>query len=112
MNRILGYILIGLNLTLLFTCSEGIHQSSERVEDGSTYASRVNIDQKMYSNLLKMEVSYDIILPEDYSVDISKSYDIVYLLHGYSDNKRVWRTDINILTIYDNLVHKGVICPI
>ncbi len=41
------------------------------------------------SNLLKKEVRYSVYLPPDYETS-NRSYPVVYLLHGFSDNQWGW----------------------
>ena len=44
----------------------------------------------MHSDTLGCDKSYCIYLPESYG-DESKSFPVLYLLHGLTDNNRAWR---------------------
>jgi S-formylglutathione hydrolase FrmB len=44
---------------------------------------------KIKSNILGYEVNYSIYLPPDYDLS-NRSYPVVYLLHGFSDNENAW----------------------
>jgi len=45
--------------------------------------------QKIQSKILGYEVNYSVYLPPDYDIS-NRSYPVVYLLHGYSDNETAW----------------------
>lgn len=44
---------------------------------------------KMKSSILGQEVAYTVYLPAGYEAD-TRTYPVVYLLHGYSDNDNAW----------------------
>lgn len=44
---------------------------------------------KMKSTILGEEVAYTVYLPAGYEAD-TRTYPVVYLLHGYSDNDKAW----------------------
>lgn len=63
------------------------------------------------SKILNREVSYSIYLPENYDFD-SRSYPVIYLLHGYGDDYATWIHKGNIGWYADRLIKEGKIPPV
>ncbi len=51
--------------------------------------SRLLEEEKVKSNILKREINYAVLLPENYN-KTTDSFPVVYLLHGYGDNQSAW----------------------
>lgn len=64
----------------------------------------------MYSPSLKKEVSYSIILPEDYEYSDTE-YPVVYLFHGIGGDYTSWLEYGNVARIMNQMVKKGEIQP-
>jgi S-formylglutathione hydrolase FrmB len=74
--------IIALCLTIFLnaqTVSHSGHYNQGKVLEGLS----------MRSQLGNRNINYSIYLPPDYDVS-SRSYPVVYLLHGYSDNETAW----------------------
>ncbi|MFC1551820.1 alpha/beta hydrolase [Candidatus Latescibacterota bacterium] len=50
-------------------------------------------------------------LPPDYEENLDKRYQVIYLLHGWSDDPSIWTESRNIATICDTLIEQGAIQP-
>ncbi|HNP17135.1 MAG TPA: alpha/beta hydrolase family protein [Fulvivirga sp.] len=48
-------------------------------------------NQKLHSEIFKVDINYAVLLPADYA-ESTDEYPVVYLLHGYGDNERAWYT--------------------
>ncbi len=64
----------------------------------------------MDSKILNRPVKYSIYLPEDYDYS-NRSYPILYLLHGYTDNETAWIQFGEIGRIADEAVESGSAAP-
>jgi S-formylglutathione hydrolase FrmB len=62
------------------------------------------------SKILGKDVNYSIYLPSDYKTS-NRSYPVVYLLHGYSDNETAWVQFGHVNTSADHGIQKGDIAP-
>lgn len=62
------------------------------------------------SSLLKKEVRYNVYLPADYAVS-TRSYPVVYLLHGYTDDNTTWVQSGEVNRYADKAIAEGVIPP-
>lgn len=71
---------------------------------------RVFESLSMYSNILKQDVKYSIILPEGYKKN-TKRFPVVYLLHGLGDNEASWLEYGQANQISDKLTKDGEIIP-
>ncbi len=65
---------------------------------------------KVPSQILKHDVSYSIYLPQDYSFS-ERSYPVVYLLHGYTDDNTAWLQFGEINRYADKGIAEGTIPP-
>lgn len=62
------------------------------------------------SSLLKREVKYAVYLPHDYESS-SRSYPVVYLLHGYTDDHTGWLQFGEVNRYADKAIAEGTIPP-
>lgn len=87
---------------LLFACSTSRAQSplTGKVMEG------LSIDSK----ILGKKVNYSIYLPPDYETS-SRSYPVVYLLHGYTDDETAWVQFGQVNTAADHGIEKGDVAP-
>ena len=61
---------------------------------------------KVKSKLMGKEMKYSIYLPADYD-KTNRSYPVLYLLHGYSDDETGWPQFGNAGTIADQSINSG-----
>jgi enterochelin esterase-like enzyme len=64
----------------------------------------------LQSKILKMEKKFAIYLPPDYETS-SRSYPVLYLLHGYGDNQTGWVQFGEVLRIADEAIRTGNATP-
>ncbi len=78
----------------------------------SSYAQsgKVHDNLSMTSKILKMERNYAIYLPPDYESS-ERSYPVLYLLHGASDDHTGWVQFGEVLRITDNAIKDGTATP-
>jgi len=62
------------------------------------------------SNILDKEVEYSIYLPPDYE-ESNRSYPVLYLLHGFTDDETGWTQFGEIKNIMDSQVHQTAVTP-
>lgn len=62
------------------------------------------------SNVLNRPIRYTIYLPSDYESS-QRSYPVVYLLHGYTDDNTGWLQFGEINRYADKAINEGVIPP-
>jgi enterochelin esterase-like enzyme len=67
-------------------------------------------EQTVKSSILKRNVKYTIYLPADYET-ANRSYPVVYLLHGYSDDNTGWLQFGEINRYADKAIAEGTIPP-
>jgi S-formylglutathione hydrolase FrmB len=81
-------IYYSIMLGMIFLCSKGIMAQPFK---GNDYFQQGKVleGQKMQSGIGNRNLNYSIYLPPDYDVS-QRSYPVVYLLHGYSDNETAW----------------------
>lgn len=63
--------------------------------------------QKFYSNLLNKDVSYSIYLPDGYGVS-ERTYPVLYLLHGWTDDETSWIQMGDMQAITDRAIMQGL----
>ncbi|MBR6047994.1 MAG: alpha/beta fold hydrolase [Bacteroidaceae bacterium] len=68
-------------------------------------ASKIVTDS-VQSSILGKYIKYNIYLPNNFETS-SKTYPVVYLLHGLSDNHNAWRDRGNMQTVADELIESG-----
>ena len=62
------------------------------------------------SNILKKDVRYTVYLPPDYSIS-DRTYPVVYLLHGYTDDNTAWLQFGEVNRYADKAIAGGTIPP-
>ena len=72
--------------------------------------SRLIESLKMESKLLDYPVEYSVYLPPDYDQS-ARSYPIVYLLHGYTDDESGWTQFGEVKRLADEAIASGEIPP-
>ena len=72
------------------------------------YAAKVDT-VATYSPSMKKNIKAVVIRPDSYSE--TKTYPVVYLLHGYSDNYAGWVQKVNIITQQADLYDMMIVCP-
>ncbi|MGN6491542.1 MAG: alpha/beta hydrolase [Agriterribacter sp.] len=65
---------------------------------------------KVNSNILKRNVSYTVYLPADYDQS-QRTYPVVYLLHGYTDDNTAWLQFGEVNRYADKAIADGTIPP-
>ncbi|MFS4493681.1 alpha/beta hydrolase [Maribacter sp. 2308TA10-17] len=71
---------------------------------------KVHDNLSMTSKILKMERNYAIYLPPDYETS-ERSYPVLYLLHGATDDHTGWVQFGEVLRITDNAIKDGTATP-
>lgn len=78
---------------------------------GFSQGGQVKESLKMESTLLGGPVEYSIYLPAGYETS-NRSYPVLYLLHGYSDNETGWVQFGEVARIADEGIAKGEVSPV
>ncbi|MBX3253381.1 MAG: esterase family protein [Chitinophagaceae bacterium] len=65
---------------------------------------------KVSSSILKKQVNYSVYLPADYDLS-QRSYPVVYLLHGYTDDNTAWLQFGEVNRYADKAIADGTIPP-
>ncbi len=65
----------------------------------------------MHSETLGVDRDYTVFLPEGYEADPSRSYPVLYLLHGMNDTDRGWYDRGHVKDVMDQLTASGEACP-
>src|ERR1700733_12979611 len=73
-------------------------------------AGKVLEERRVKSAILHKDVRYSVYLPPDYSTS-ERSYPVVYLLHGYSDDNTGWLQFGEINRLADKAIGGGTIPP-
>jgi enterochelin esterase-like enzyme len=89
-----------VNLLTLFMLANSLSAQTGKVFD----------DLSMKSNILKSERKFAIYLPPDYDTS-SRSYPVLYLLHGSGDDQTGWVQFGEVLRIADQAIKKGKATP-
>ena len=76
----------------------------------TTAQSKVFDNLKMESKILKMERKFAVYLPPDYETS-SRSYPVLYLLHGLGDDQTGWIQYGEVKKIADNSIKNGDATP-
>ncbi|MDX6712079.1 MAG: hypothetical protein QOH96_3095, partial [Blastocatellia bacterium] len=63
------------------------------------------------SDVLSGNEDYYVYTPPGYEVDTARSYPVLYLLHGYSDDSSAWTAIGRANVILDNLIAEGKAVP-
>lgn len=88
-------------LCILSGCEENISPVEEPFV-------RLLENQKMRSQIFKVDINYAVLLPKGYD-DSTEEYPVVYLLHGFGDNEKAWYSSLNIQYYVD--LFEGEITP-
>jgi enterochelin esterase-like enzyme len=80
------------------------------VSEGQWAAGKVLEQRTVHSAILGKEVKYTVYLPADYESS-ERSYPVVYLLHGYSDDNTGWLQFGEINRLADKAIAEGTIPP-
>jgi enterochelin esterase-like enzyme len=77
-------------LILVFACFSQVLLFPQ-LQSQSEYCAmgKVIEGKNMPSKILNMAINYSVYLPPDYDIS-TRSYPVVYLLHGHSDNETAW----------------------
>jgi len=67
-------------------------------------------EQRLSSSVLGRDVSYSLYLPADYEGSV-RSYPVVYLLHGYTDDHTAWVQFGEVNRYADKAIAEGIIPP-
>lgn len=67
---------------------------------------QVKVDS-MKSEILKVNRSYSVYLPKSYTTDASKTYPVLYLLHGVFDNHQGWVNRGHIQDVANQIIDAG-----
>ena len=68
------------------------------------------VTDTIYSEILKVDRAYTIYLPKSYEVDKTRSYPVLYLLHGVMGINTSWFTDQRAGEVADLLMASGEAC--
>jgi enterochelin esterase-like enzyme len=63
----------------------------------------------IHSEVLNADRTYSVFLPKSYATDSTRSYPVLYMLHGITDTDRGWFENMHFKDIYDLLVDAGEI---
>lgn len=88
-----------LFLVLVLTATAASAQPKSRI-----------VTDSLYSNVLQCVKEYDVYLPKNYNENKDKSYPVLYLLHGYSDDNHSWNRKGRVREVLDYLLNAGEIC--
>lgn len=89
-----------LSIIICFTFTSALIGQSGKVSDNLS----------MQSKILKMDRKYAIYLPPDYETS-SRSYPVLYLLHGSGDDQTGWVQFGEVQYIADKAINEGVATP-
>ncbi len=92
--------LLFISLLLIFTGSFGQTYSGGKLQDKLT----------IKSTIMGKDVNYAVYLPPDYDAS-NRSYPVVYLLHGYSDDQTGWVQFGQIGALVDKAIAEQKISP-
>lgn len=70
------------------------------------------VTDSIYSEVLKAYRAYTIYLPENYDVDTSRKFPILYLLHGMMGNNTSWFNEERVKDVADQLMASGEACEL
>jgi enterochelin esterase-like enzyme len=65
------------------------------------------IEESMNSEILKREKNYCVYLPKSYDKETDRSYPVLYLLHGLTNNYKSWRDLGDIGPIANQIINAG-----
>ena len=100
-------IVLGLSLAVLASLC-GFARS--RTVNGGPGASVVETDT-IHSRVLDGPGAFTVYLPAGYDTETTRTYPVLYLLHGFSDTNQSWFHNAPLATIADRLIASGEIQP-
>lgn len=65
------------------------------------------VNDSLYSKTLKAQRAYTVLLPASFDADKTKTYPVLYLLHGMWDDNRSWTEKGRLQDVYDLLTARG-----
>lgn len=68
------------------------------------------VTDSIYSEVLKVNRAYNVFLPQNYEVDTTKKYPILYLLHGMMDTNQGWTIRGHLKDVMDQLIASDEVC--
>ncbi len=84
--------------------------AKSRIVNGGPGASIVETDT-LYSKVLGDPRAFTIYLPAGYETDTTRTYPILYLLHGFSDTNQSWFHNTPLAAIADRLIGSAEVEP-
>jgi len=78
--------------------------------NAQNFSGKVIEGQNMASKITDQNVNYSVYLPPCYETS-QRSYPVVYLLHGYSDNETAWVQFGEVNRTADKAIKEGIIPP-
>ena len=85
--NILLFALFGVLASGLVSCKKDLPQ----VVEPKPFV-RILKNQQIKSAVLHRDIDFDVLLPNEYD-DTTKSFPVVYLLHGWGDDETAWYID-------------------
>ena len=67
------------------------------------------VNDTIHSAVLARPMAYTVLLPRSFHADTTRTYPVLYLLHGLSDNNECWTAKGALQLVYDRLVASGEI---
>lgn len=67
------------------------------------------VTDTIHSAILGKPMAYTVLLPRSFYADTTRTYPVLYLLHGLSDNNECWTDKGALRLVYDRLVASGEI---
>ncbi|GAA5222140.1 alpha/beta hydrolase [Membranihabitans marinus] len=95
-------VISGLILLFAFNSS----YSTDLIPQPPIENSKIFESLKLKSNILGRDVSYSVYMPADYFIS-DRSYPVLYLLHGYTDDETGWTQFGNVQHIADEAIQNG-----
>lgn len=74
------------------SCSSDKESGEPAPAAKSKFTKRYNTDMSFYSSILRQQVKYNLLLPEEYMSDSYATFDVIYLLHGYGESHMMFDT--------------------
>ncbi len=72
------------------SCSSDKEGQEPAPQVKTKFTKRYNTGMTFYSNTLRQQVTYNLLLPEEYLTDSERSFDVMYLFHGFGDSPSTW----------------------
>lgn len=72
------------------SCSSDKESNEPAPPVKSKFTKRYNAGMTFYSNTLQQQITYNLLLPEEYLTDNERTFDVMYLFHGFGDTPSTW----------------------